>query len=259
MAWIGKPVLNAFKGFEKEVYYPVTKRLKEPSILPAGGAYTRAGGLSNDETEVTIQNPNNVGVIRFTLDGKMPTKNSTIYKGPFKVNETTTVKSAIFLDGKISSTIFDAYFRIKKKSDKAPIDYEIYYMDKINKVPFLQNKIPNAKGTVFEITSDEIHKKVKRQTAVIFKTQIVITKENKYTFYLRSDDGSKLFVNGKEVVNNDGNHEVKEAYGNIVLKSGTYSLEVIWYNGKGSFWLDAYYESPDIPKQIISTAVLKPQ
>src|SRR5690606_40045096 len=35
MAWIGRPVKNAFEGFELGDDYPIAERLEQPIILPA--------------------------------------------------------------------------------------------------------------------------------------------------------------------------------------------------------------------------------
>jgi len=118
-------------------------------------------------------------------------------------------------------------------------------------MPTLENRIPDNKGTSFEITSDEVKEEVKSYTALRFRTQIVIDKEDKCTFCTRSDDGCKLWVNGEEVVDNNGNYRVKENDGSIMLKPGIYPLEVVWLNGGG--WLDVSYQSEDIPKQIVPT------
>lgn len=256
-AWIGKSVKNAFEGFDEVDNYSLTIRLEEPVILPAAVLSKKAGGLFDDEKEVTIQNPNSEGEVYYTLDGKMPNKDSNLYTAPFKVTRNTVVKSAMFKNGRISSTVSEAFFRIKEKSLMAPVSYEVFYLDGLTSVPSLRNKIPDHRGTSFEITSDEIKEEVKSNTAIRFKTQIVIHKDDKYTFYTRSDDGSKLWINGGEVVDNDGDHGVKENDGSIVLKQGVYPLEVIWFNGGGGSWLDVFYQSPDIPKQIIPTSTLK--
>ncbi|NHN23186.1 PA14 domain-containing protein, partial [Bacillus amyloliquefaciens] len=76
-------------------------------------------------------------------------------------------------------------------------------------------------------------------------------KDGKYQFATQSDDGSKLFVDGKEVVNNDGNHGVEEKTGSTDLKAGKHAIKIQYYNNGGGFWLDAFYRGPGVAKQLI--------
>ena len=257
IAWIGKPVKNALMGFSETDEYPLIERLKEPIILPKASLNKKAGGLFDDVAEIIIENPNNTGKVFYTIDGTMPSKDSKTYNAPFKTDKNTVVKSAIFMDGKISSALSEAYFRVKPKNLVAPVTYELFYLDNLSEIPSLENRKPDSMNRCFEITSDEVKEEIKSNTAVRFKTQIIIEKEGEYTFYTRSDDGSKLWVNNVEVVDNDGDHGVKEKAGKITLKPGKYPLEVIWFNGGGGGWLDVFYQSDEIPKQIVPTTVLK--
>lgn len=257
IAWIGKPVKNALMGFSETDDYPLTERLKEPIILPRAILNKKAGGLFDGQTEIIIENPNNTGKVFYTIDGSMPSKDSNAYKAPFKTTKNTVVKSAIFKDGIISSAVSEAYFRVKPKNLEAPVTYELFYLNNLSGIPSLQNRTPDSMGRCFEITSDEVKEEIKSNTVVRFKTQIVIEKEGEYTFYTRSDDGSKLWVNNVEVVDNDGDHGVKEKAGKISLKPGKYPLETVWFNGGGGSWLDVFYQSAIIPKQIVPTTVLR--
>ena len=40
----------------------------------------------------------------------------------------------------------------------------------------------------------------------IFNGYILVPKEGIYTFYTKSNDGSRLYINNQQVVNNDGAH-----------------------------------------------------
>jgi hypothetical protein len=257
MACIGKPVKNAFEGYNEIDEYPLTKRYKEPIIQPKAELSKRAGGLFKNETEVVIDNPNKEGEIRYTLDGSMPSKDSNVYEKPFKITKNTVVKSAIFKGNSIVSLVNEAFFRVVPSHLKAPVSYEIFYLSNLSSVPFLDKNTANEKGFCFEIGSDEINSKIKENTAVRFKTTIKIEKEEQYGFFTRSDDGSILKINNEVVVNNDGDHGIKEKSGTITLKPGTYSLEVIWFNGGGSGWLDVYYQTATNPKQIIPATFFK--
>ena len=236
MAWIGKPVKNAFEGYELSDDYPITERVEEPVILPVATLNKKAGGLFDDTTNIIIENTNGAGEIRYTLDGSMPNANSTLYTEAVRTTENVVVKSAIFRNGKIASTVSEAFFRIKNKTMAPPISYEVFYLENLTSIPSLENKRPDAKGTCFEITSDEVKEEIRSNTVVRFSTSIQVEKEDRFTFYTNSDDGSKLWVNNELVVDNDGDHGVIEKNGSISLKPGPtpykwYGLMVVEVDG----------------------------
>jgi len=74
-----------------------------------------------------------------------------------------------------------------------------------------------------------------------------------YTFYTNSDDGSKLFINGYEVVDNDGDHPVQEESGALAsgLGAGFHSIEILYYNNNDVGELDVLYEGPSVTKTTI--------
>jgi hypothetical protein len=256
IACIGKPVLNAFDGISVTDSYPVIPLYLEPIMFPEGKFNKKTGGLFDKETSVVINNLNSSGEIFYTTDGSMPSKNANKYEAPFKITKNTVVKSAVFIDGKINSLVAEGFYRIKEKESNEPINYSVYYLDNLTDLPNIKKFKPDFKGKSFEITSDEVKATIKDNTVVQFITKIKIDKEDTYTFYLRSDDGSKLWIDSKLITNNEGNHGVKEKSGQILLKPGIYSLHVSWFNGGGSGWLDVFYKSSSIPKQLLPTTIL---
>ncbi|WP_198439687.1 alkaline phosphatase family protein [Pareuzebyella sediminis] len=256
VAWIGKPVTSAFEGLEVSDDYPILEQLKQPIILPEADGYKKAGGLFTTSATVKIKNPNTSGKIRYTTDGSFPSKISEPYNGPFEVDGNTVVKSAVFIGDNIRSLVAEAFLRIKPRAKEKPVRFELFYLDQLSFIPELDNKKPDLTGHVFEITSDELKDKIKRNTAVRFSTKIKIEKSGRYTFYTRSDDGSKLIINEQVVVDNDGDHGVQENGGTIELKAGEHDLEVLWFNGGGDGWLDIFIEADGLPKQILPTTML---
>lgn len=256
-AWIGKPVKSAFKGHEYSDAYPTLVQLKAPVVRPQAEGYKKAGGLFDDKAEVSIENPNEEGEIRYTLDGSFPTPSSEYYTNPFPVLGNTIVKSAIFKDNKIRSTVGEAYFRIKPEAMPEPVRYEVFYLKDLALIPPLKDKKADLTGHIFEITSDEIKDKIKAHTAVRFTSLLEVGEKGSYTFYIRSDDGSKLFIDDELVVDNDGDHGVKEKGGSLHLDPGAHEIKVLWFNGGGGGWLDVFYETARQPKQILPSTALK--
>lgn len=257
MAWIGKPVKTAFTGMDMTDEYPILERIKEPIIWPIADGYKKAGGLFDTKATVMLKNPNADGEVRFTVDGSMPNGKSALATDAIAIDKNAVVRAALFKEGQIRSTIAEAHIRVKEREKKAPVTYEVFYLDRLTTIPSLIGKIPQAKGTSFEISSDEVKEEIKSNTAVRFKTNFVVEKEGTYRLYTRSDDGSKLWVNTTLVVDNDGDHGVIEKDGEISLLPGSYPLEVIWFNGGGGSWLDVYYQTDGIPKQILPTTLLQ--
>ncbi len=78
-----------------------------------------------------------------------------------------------------------------------------------------------------------------------------------YTFYTNSDDGVRLWVDGKQLVNNWTDHTNTENSGNIDLVTGqTYSLVMEHYDNAGVAAAELRWSSLHTPKQIIPQAAL---
>src|SRR5207302_10743671 len=69
-----------------------------------------------------------------------------------------------------------------------------------------------------------------------------------YTFYTNSDDGSKLWVGGQLVVNNDGKHAATEKSGQIILDTGWHSFQLGYLQASGGATLTWAYQSASIGK-----------
>ncbi|NPA95890.1 MAG: OmpA family protein [Thermodesulfobacteria bacterium] len=67
--------------------------------------------------------------------------------------------------------------------------------------------------------------------AIDYKGRIYIKKPGTYTFALLSDDGSKLIIDGRTVINNDGIHPPIERRGTVFLGRGLHDIEVQYFQG----------------------------
>jgi len=77
-----------------------------------------------------------------------------------------------------------------------------------------------------------------------------------YTFYTRSDDGSKLHIGNVEVVNNDGLHGAQERSGTLRLGAGLHAITVTFIESGGGQELAVRWEGPGIAKQDIPSNAL---
>jgi hypothetical protein len=93
--------------------------------------------------------------------------------------------------------------------------------------------------------------------AMRFTGYINLPADGEYTFYLRSDDGSRLYIGDKLVADNDGMHDANATkQGKIELKAGPHAIRVDYFELVGGEVLEAMYEGPQIKRQIIPPDVL---
>ena len=85
----------------------------------------------------------------------------------------------------------------------------------------------------------------------VYNGFIDIKKAGDYTFYTISDDGSRLFVNNKKIVDNDGKHGRIEKSGTIRLNAGFHALECHFFEDKVGQDLEVWYKGPGVEKQPI--------
>lgn len=91
---------------------------------------------------------------------------------------------------------------------------------------------------------------------LVFSGFVNIPTTGRYTFTTQSNDGSKLFIGDKLVVNNDGKHSAREKSGSIQLQSGRQPISVQYFNNGGSYVLNVYWKGPGVSKQLIPSSRL---
>jgi mono/diheme cytochrome c family protein len=115
---------------------------------------------------------------------------------------------------------------------------------------------PKAEGRVEQVTLKGIQGIRQGNFGVRFSGAIRIPADGKYTFYTTSDDGSRLYIDGKPVVDNDGIHAAEEKAGTVDLKAGDYPFAVTFIQGGNEAVLSAAWEGPGIAKQDIPADAL---
>jgi PA14 domain len=67
--------------------------------------------------------------------------------------------------------------------------------------------------------------------AIDYTGNFYIEDPGKYRFLLGSDDGSKLYIDGKRVIDNDGVHPILYEQGSITLKGGIHRIRISYFQG----------------------------
>ena len=127
------------------------------------------------------------------------------------------------------------------------------------RVPDVSRLKPEAPGTAPEVTNAVLKRPREDSVGVVFEGYFHGAAAGTDNFTLACDDGSKLNIDGKTIVDNDGDHGVITASGKVDLQPGKHAIRVEWFNGGGGAWLGAYFEGPGIPRQVIDPNLLTPR
>lgn len=87
--------------------------------------------------------------------------------------------------------------------------------------------------------------------AAVWTGSLRVPAAGKYTFYLKSDDGSRLFLDGKEVINNDGTHRMDEDSKTVDLAAGDHELKIEYFQNKDKAGCVLSWKYEGVDKQVI--------
>ncbi len=110
---------------------------------------------------------------------------------------------------------------------------------------------PKAAGIVPQIVMNVPQKKVSDRFALRFTGNLVVSRAGKYTFYVASDDGSRIYLDDRLLINNDGLHGMSEKNASIDLSPGAYKLVVTYFDNGGGDGLKVSWRGPGFKKQPI--------
>ncbi len=85
--------------------------------------------------------------------------------------------------------------------------------------------------------------------------QITVPRAGKYTFYPTADDGQRVMINGKTVVDDWRMQSATERSGSIELAAGVHDFEAQWMQGGGPYEFSLQWEGPGIKKQPVPATV----
>ena len=191
--------------------------------------------------------------IHYSIDGSEPTQQSPQFNNEIVLPQSAALRARAFKSGLTASLIAEASLSVVD-SKKHGLHYR-YYEGVYDSLPEFSASKPVSSGQTFDFGIE----KIIRQTdhfALIFTGDLDIARKGDYTFYLTSDDGSKLLIDGKVVVDHDGLHGRQEKSGTVALSTGRHAIDVQFFERGGSEYLDVKMEGPGMHKQSIPPAML---
>ncbi|MCB9502043.1 MAG: family 78 glycoside hydrolase catalytic domain [Deferribacteres bacterium] len=186
--------------------------------------------------------------IYFTVDGNEPDESAMLYSSPIAVENSTTIKARAFKNDDIPS-ITEVMNYDFVEPGKNGIHWQLY-QGSFTMLPDFSKLEPVKEGTTYQFSLHNMPVP-KENFALVYTSYLKIEKAGTYDFALNSNDGSQLFVNGKLLIDNDGEHGPRQLSGNIMLQPGFTQLRVTYFQSGGTTALGCYYKGPELERRTI--------
>ena len=222
----------------------------------------RSAPIFIDSARVSLHSATPGAEIRYTTDGTAPGRSSPRYERPFFVSSTTTIRARAFWpDGAWSRSATFGFVRVAPREPlpargALPGLVAAYYEHRGDwrRLPGFDSLAPVRSGVAPSVGLGPAARS--ENFGLRFRGMILIPRTGVYGFHLASDDGSRLLIDGRQVVENDGIHGVLERSGWVALQQGAHSIEVTFFQGAGGVGLRLSVDGPGMAKQEVPARLL---
>lgn len=225
-------------------------------VEPPRGLFERTAFLDTASVVLDLPPLHDDARIEVTLDDGAP----FVYTGPLPLSTTTRVRAITVTGGGSRSPISEGLFvKDTLRPARSPLEKQTaptyaYYEGAFEKVPDF-DKLPvvrRGQASKLDLTlATRPH-----DYAMNFAASFIAPKDGIYTFYVRSDDGALLRIDGDLVVDNDARHASRERRGQVALAKGVHTLALGFFQAKGGADLGVEVAGPDLPRQPLGGPLL---
>jgi alpha-L-fucosidase len=217
------PVVAVDLTGEPLVYLP-------PTLAAAAPEFVR-------ELAVDVQSPSSGLDLAVTTDGSEPTLRSPRPALPLLLAATTTVKARAFHRGEPVTPVVERTFAKVAPWPAADAQPKLAGLS-CSVHPGTFDRLPDFAAVPAErefdvpvptIADDSARERVARR----FTGFLRVPTDDVYQFALTADDGARLLLDGRTVVDHDGLHSASTGNGTAPLAQGLHRIEVQWFNKTG--------------------------
>jgi alpha-L-fucosidase len=192
--------------------------------------------------EIEIEPGSEGLVVRYTTDGSPPTASSPVYERPIPVSETTTIAARAFHEDRAVTEVVER--TIERAEPRhglnlfaaAPGLHYRLYEGTWDVLPDFDALEP-ADAWFGQDVAVRPGPNAEHYGMVV-RGYVTVPRDDVYAFALTSDDGSRLLVHDRLVVDNDGLHGTATERGVIALGEGIHPIRIEYFNKTGDSALE---------------------
>jgi len=216
--------------------------------------------IFTDSLDVAIRSGQSNVELRYTTNGTEPTAKSAKAKKRLKLTQTSTVKARSFRgDRPVSPPTGATFTKVPSRpafvlqGQEPGLAYE-YYEGQFSTLRDVAALQPTASGVAAGFSIQPARRD--DLWALRFQGFVKAPKTGPYRFFVRSDDGSRLWIGDELVVDNGGLHSSLELSGVIALEAGLHAIRVDMFERTGGAELVVSWEAPGMTRQQIRSEAL---
>jgi hypothetical protein len=230
--------------------------LPAPTISPGSGAFI-------DSVAVTLADATTGASIYYTLDGTMPTTNSTLYTGGLIVTNTVVLQAIAAAPGAVNSGIASASFVNTAEVGNGVGLVSQYFANHTSANPFSGTPtLVQTNATInFNWGASGPTAAVGSNNFTVLWTGCVQPQYNEtYDFITMADDGVRLYVNGQLLINDwvDKTNATSDTNSITLVAQQLYNLELDYYEKTNNASVSLLWSSPSTPLATIPQTQLFP-
>ncbi len=214
-----------------------------------------------DSRTVKMSDPEPGARIHFTQDGSDPTEKSALFADSIIISKPTVLKTRSYVDGISPSYPVSVQFKkidmlgaVAVSGLQPGVKYLYREGNEVKSARDQQGAPVLERGVLKTFNVDAI--KDGRQFGYNFEGYIDVPETGVYTFYLEANDGAILYLNDKEIIDNDGGHRSQVLDSKIGLKKGWHPIKVDYDQQGLAKSLNLKWEGPGIKSQMVPENVL---
>jgi hypothetical protein len=196
-------------------------------------------------------------VVRYTLDGSVPTEKSARFDRPITVRESAVVKASLFTRSGMINPVDD--LTLSKIPAGVGLMAHYYELNTDNGHPKLLPNFTTLTPTYTQrVTNFHLEELVRRPEdfgAVFFGT-INLAESGNYGFHVNSADGARLLIDGKVIIDDPIKHGAHESSGFAALEAGEHRIEVQFFQANSYSLLEVAITNPTGVRQLVADAQL---
>ncbi|MBT5425213.1 MAG: hypothetical protein HOK84_03400, partial [Bacteroidetes bacterium] len=194
-------------------------------------------------------------IIHYSLDGSTPDRNSPLFSVEIAITESTMVKAIAYWKNGESSRVSE--FQLEKTkaipavsaNPSTGLKYD-FFTGAWEKIPEFAQLNTDRSGISTKLDLSPA-RGLTQDFALQFKAYLNVPSTDVYIFHVSSDDGGRLIIDGRELVNYDGIHGMGVKKAPVALERGFHPIEFLYFQHLGGLGLTVSWESKDIPLEEI--------